>query len=105
VGNASLVFSDSGFGNSTTDPISIDPLTNRVVLIPGTNKTYSLKLNVTTGTFTGTFLHGNGIKDAFRGAIISKGANHGGFGYFLNPSTARSGAPGFGGNVTLSAGP
>ena len=43
----------------------------------------------TTGPFSGNFSHSSGGKAAYTGTILQKGANSGGYGYFLlTPATA-----------------
>ena len=47
------------------------------------DSSFSAALAKTTGTFSGNFNHSSGGKAAYKGTILQKGANSGGYGYFL----------------------
>jgi hypothetical protein len=54
-----------------------------------TDSSLSLSVQRTAGLFTGQFTHTDGSKTGMKGIILQKGANSGGFGYFLS-NTPRS---------------
>jgi hypothetical protein len=97
-GNARLAFSGGLLDHSLNKAVSIDPLTGRAMKIPATDSSYSFSLNAGTGIFTGRFPHSENKRAHFTGILLNKGANRGGFGYFLspvapgNPETGQSGA-------------
>ncbi|MCB1234107.1 MAG: hypothetical protein KDM91_03450, partial [Verrucomicrobiae bacterium] len=94
-GNADLVFEDGKLTSVLTRAVSVDPATGAVARpIAGTD--YTLKLNAKNGQFSGKFPHSDGTNPGFRGILLNKGMNRGGFGYFLSNGTDREG-----GGVTL----
>ncbi len=84
LGNASLVFNQGLLAAPSTFAVSIDPLTGKVVRVPAGTANYSLGLNRTSGWFNGRFLHPDGTQPRFRGILLNKGSNRGGFGFFVN---------------------
>lgn len=44
---------------------------------------FNLKIDRTTGIFSGTFTHPDGTKPPYQGIIFQKGSNTGGFGFYL----------------------
>jgi hypothetical protein len=85
-GNAALTFSDGALSGSLVKPVNISSA-NRVSILPAGNTAYTLTLVPTSGAFSGTFLHSRGAKANFSGVILQKGANAGGYGFFLAPTT------------------
>jgi hypothetical protein len=81
-GNSSLVFTDGLLGGTLTSPVSLDPATGAVHLIRPATTPGTLTLTPASGLFSGTFTHG-GVTDKYSGILLHKGANQGGFGYFL----------------------
>jgi hypothetical protein len=56
---------------------------------PPTDSSFSAVLAKTTGAFSGNFNHSSGGKATYKGTILQKGNNSGGYGYFLlTPATA-----------------
>lgn len=82
-GNASLVFTDGLLSAPVSKAVSIDPTSGARLLVPAVNPGYTFTLTAATGLFSGTFDHDN-LTDTFRGILINKGENKGGFGYFLS---------------------
>jgi hypothetical protein len=102
-GNASLTFSDGRLPFSMKKTISIDPANGTVKLvIPPSAPSYQLTLRKSSGQFQGRFTHGD-VTDTYRGILLNKGANQGGFGYFLNSIPLRYGFSSQGGGVSLEA--
>ncbi len=105
-GNATLVFADGLLASPVSKALSVDPTTGAVKRIPATNTSCTLiptaVTGVLTGVFTGTFTH-DGVTDSYRGILLNKGANQGGFGYFLSTPALSYGATGQSGGVSLSA--
>ncbi len=97
-GNASLNFIDGLLGAPVSKPVSVDPATGAVKL-PAGDKTFKLSLKAATGLLSGSFTHTDARKPGFSGILLNKGANQGGFGYFL--STPAAGATGESGGVFL----
>jgi len=85
-GNAALTFSDGALSGSLVKPVNISSA-NRVSILPAGSTAYTLTLVPTSGAFSGTFLHSRGAKANFSGVILQKGANAGGYGFFLAPTT------------------
>ena len=96
VGNVSLQFREGRLSGSRTFAASVDPLTGYVVGVPATTRGYSLRLNKRIGYFGGRFLHEDGTRPLYRGILLNKGANRGGFGFFRS-----AGPGGQSGAVTL----
>lgn len=89
-GNAELVFRD---GKLTTPP-DVLAVTNfnialsKVVKIPTADKSFTLTLTQAKGLFGGTFTPNwsqpNKSLPKFQGVLLQKGANKGGYGYFIS---------------------
>jgi hypothetical protein len=58
-----------------------------------------------TGGSSGIFTHSPGKSVAYKGVILNKGANQGGFGYFVSPPPRSTVVGVQGGNVSLTAKP
>eukprot|EP01031_Cornospumella_fuschlensis_P013658 gene13658-16698_t len=97
-GNAKLEFSDGLLPATITKHLNISTA-NAVTKIPTTDASYTLTITGTTGALGGSFTHpGHAtLKPAIKGIVLQKGANSGGYGFFLSPSTGESGG------ITLSA--
>jgi uncharacterized delta-60 repeat protein len=105
-GNATLRFSGGQLTTPINKPVSLNPTTGAIALIPAANTTYSLQFNtLATGLLQGTLI-AEGATDAFKAVLLNKGANRGGYGFFLHtPVNAPSGT-GTSGTVFLDpAGP
>ncbi len=100
-GNSSLVFADGLLTGTVRYSVSVDPSTGAVKLVPGTPAAFKFKISAGTGQFTGAFLHTDTTADSFRGILLNKGANQGGFGYFLSTPPLTYGGSGQGGGVSL----
>jgi len=103
IGNASLVFTDGGLTSTITQPVSVDPSSGaagKVKLIPANTTAYKLSVTASTGVFSGTIATPNGT-ETFRGILLNKVANQGGFGYFLSTPALSYGASGQSGGVSL----
>ncbi|MDZ4290204.1 MAG: choice-of-anchor D domain-containing protein, partial [Prosthecobacter sp.] len=86
-GNAQLVFSD-GKLTSSIAKTNINISANVITKIPTSDASFTLIAVPTTGAFSGTFTPNwtspAVAKPAFKGILIQKGANKGGYGYFLS---------------------
>lgn len=103
-GNAMLIFEDGRL----VSPIEVNNFTitgNIVKKTSATDSSYTLVLQNTLGMFTGTFTpnwpSAAVQKPAFQGIIIQKGANKGGYGFFI--SNAVGDVDPESGGVTLGA--
>jgi hypothetical protein len=105
-GNALLQISDGLLASSFTRFLNIST-SNTVAKIPATDTTYTLTITPTTGILGGNFLHTGSatIRPVLRGMILQKGANAGGYGFFLSPVATGSTTPGESGGFTLSPRP
>jgi len=99
VPNATLTFTDGQLTSTLTKSVTITP-TNAVTNYPITDKSFTLTVNKTTSTVSGTFQHTNGNSTTFGGAILQKGTNSGAFGFFQTFFTKIDGTGECGG-VTL----
>lgn len=84
-GNAAFQFSDGGLGDLVAHVVSIDPDTGRLIRVPVPNRDIFPRLNRQSGWLTGRFRLEDGRLAPFRGVLLNKGANRGGFGYFITP--------------------
>ena len=103
LGNATLGFDDGGLTNPIPKAVNINATNGVVKLIPATATDYKLTLAAGTGLFSGFFTYPDTSKPAFKGVILNKGLNKGGFGYFLSPAPATYVGSGESGSVTLQA--
>jgi hypothetical protein len=101
-GNANLVFADGLLSGPVGKAISVDPLSGAVKLNAATAATCKFTLSTGTGMFSGTFKHTDNSICTYRGIVLNKGANRGGFGYFLSTPSLTYGAGGQGGGVSLA---
>jgi hypothetical protein len=70
--------------------------------VPATDTSFTLVIAPATATFTGTFVHSNGTpKVSYSGAILQKGANSKGFGFFQTPKPTVIDGTGESGGVSL----
>ncbi|HYF34086.1 MAG TPA: hypothetical protein VD994_02260, partial [Prosthecobacter sp.] len=101
-GNAELTFTDGKLTESISKSL-FNINGNSVAKIPAADSSYTLSLAATTGSFSGTFTPDwaspSTIKPAYSGILIQKGANKGGFGFFL--SNAKDDVDPESGSVTL----
>jgi hypothetical protein len=105
-GNASLVFTDGGLPGTITKVVSVNPgpvAAGQVKVVPATNLTYKLSLSASTGVFSGTVVMPSGT-ETYRGILLNKVGNKGGFGYFLTTPALSYGATCQGGGVSLDPG-
>ena len=105
LGNASLVFTDGPLNAPITKRLNINPSTGATSSFPGASLSYSFALTALNGLFSGNLVH-DGDSDAYRGILINKGVNKGGFGYFLSTPTDAVSSNGQSGRVFIDpAGP
>ena len=79
--NATLDFTEGLLAAPVSVDLTIAP-TNLVTIAGAT-----LVINKASGVFTGSFTHSDGTKPLYQGVIIQKGANEGGWGYFMSRAT------------------
>lgn len=96
-GNARLSFTEGRLTAPINVFMRISPSTGASVLI---SANYTFDLVTSTGLFSGTNSH-DGVTDIYRGALLNKGANRGGFGYFLSTPPNVVGGTGESGNISL----
>ncbi len=84
-GNAGLEFAGGLLTSNVTKSVNISPAdaVAKIVSTPA-DLSFGLTLTRATGAFAGTFTHTNLIKVPFQGVIYQKGANAGGYGFFLS---------------------
>jgi len=89
-GNGKLEFTDGKLTTTITKTNFTLSVTNVVVK---TDATYTLVPKQSTGEFSGTFTHNNQTaKPTYKGLLLQKGANAGGYGWFLSaPTNGESG--------------
>lgn len=89
-GNAALIFKD---GKLVSPPDllvvpNINITLSKVAKIPATDKSFTLTLAQAKGAFKGTFTpnwtQANKALPKFQGVVLQKGANKGGYGYFVS---------------------
>ena len=103
-GNTVLRLTEGGLQSPQNYPVNVDLLTGKVRGIRVNGASYTFSFNPTTGVFGGSFLQSNNTRSKFSGILLNKGANQGGFGYFLTAPTL--GNTGQSGNAFLDpAGP
>lgn len=83
-GNAKLVFSGGqlGAGVELSKVVYLSKA-DLVTKVPDNDPTFTLKLDRKTGALSGTFDHVDDTKPEYKGVIYQKGAEAGGYGYFL----------------------
>lgn len=98
-GNADLQMDGGLLGGPLAKTVFIAP-NDAVTNVPADS---SFKLNITrrTGIFSGTLPHPNGTKPPFKGVILQKGANVGGWGWFLTTKPKKVDGSGQAGSVKL----
>ena len=82
-GNAILTFSHGKLSADVVKNVNISTL-SKVTPVSAGDTSYSVTLAPSTGMITGTFTHSDGSKPAFKGITLQKGANRGGYGFFLS---------------------
>ena len=92
-GNANLVFTDGLLPATINHPVNVSATTGGINAL---SAAYSGTLTGSTGIINGSFEGG-----AYRAVLINKGANKGGFGYFLSSVPLVVGASGESGGVSL----
>ncbi|HYF36711.1 MAG TPA: choice-of-anchor D domain-containing protein [Prosthecobacter sp.] len=87
-GNAQLELADGKLSEPITKT-KFNISGNTVAKIPATDASYTLTALAATGAFSGTFTPDwtASAKPAFKGILIQKGLNKGGYGYFLSNAT------------------
>jgi hypothetical protein len=103
-GNAELMFTDGKLAPDITKT-NFNISGNTVTKIPASDGSFMLTLAASTGGFSGSFVpnwaNPNSAKPGFKGILLQKGANKGGYGFFIsnakNEQVPESGA------VTLGA--
>ncbi len=101
-GNATLTFSGGKIVTPPTITRTVSIAANGKATNAPANPDFNLVLVLPTGKFNGKFTHQDNTKPKYFGVVYRKGANPGGYGYFLSTVPA-GGAPGEGGAVILTA--
>ncbi len=82
-GNAMLIFTDGQLSEPLKKVANI-PATDGVSgKVPDNDSTFSLTVTRATGALSGTLVHTDDTSVTFKGTIYQKGADAGGYGYFL----------------------
>jgi hypothetical protein len=95
-GNAELAFSSGNLISTLTKNMNITTA-SVVSRAPTTDSSFGIALTKTSGAFSGSFTHDSGGKATYKGTLLQKGANAGGYGHFLLAPAASGNA----GAVTL----
>jgi hypothetical protein len=95
-GNAELAFSSGNLISTLTKNMNITTA-SVVSRAPTTDSSVGIALTKTSGAFSGSFTHDSGGKAPYKGTLLQKGANAGGYGHFLLAPAASGNA----GAVTL----
>lgn len=102
-GNATLTFADGLLSGPVTKNVNIHPTTSAATRAPTTDTSYTFTLVPASGLISGTFTHSNATKPAWQGVLMQKGANKGGYGYFMTVSPKVIDGTGVSGGVKLLA--
>ena len=105
LGNATLDFTDGLLSAAVSKSLNIAQTTTNIVTKLSGDTSYTLQVVNGTGAFSGAFTHSPGKSVAYKGIILNKGGNKGGFGYFLSPPPLSTVGAAQGGSVTLTAKP
>lgn len=100
-GNSTLTFTDGLLAAPETKKVNVSSTNGLVTITPATLAGYTFALVPSNGTFSGTFKV-SGENRAFKGILLSKGTNKGGYGYFLSPPPLVFGTSGQSGSVRLA---
>lgn len=100
-GNATLTFADGKLAAPVVKDLDV-ATNNKVTNLPAGDKTFSLKITAPKGAISGFFPHTDTTKTNYKGVILQKGANAGGYGYFLS-NVPRGQTNGEAGGVSLTA--
>ena len=99
-GNATLTFTDGLLSLPLSKSINISSVATRV---PATDPSFAISLIASTGFFSGTFDRPNSTRPSYAGVMFLKGADKGGFGYFLTMKPKVIDGLGQSGQVVLKA--
>lgn len=102
-GNATLQWSDGLLTSAVTRNLNLHPTTSAVTRAPTTDASFTTVLTTATGLITGTFTHTNTTKPSWQGVLFQKGANKGGYGYFMTTAPKVMDGMGESGGVRLLA--
>jgi hypothetical protein len=80
--NATLSFMDGLLPSDLDNDVQV-AINNAVTSVPPGDTTFKATITAAKGTFAGDFTHDNGSRPKFSGIILQKGANKGGYGFFL----------------------
>lgn len=101
-GNALLTFTDGWLNAALVHPVNVDSATGAAKTVPPRNALCKVALDAAKGLLKGTFTHPDNGKAKYSGILLNKGANKGGFGYFLSLPPPVFDAEGQGGGVSLN---
>lgn len=99
-GNVALTFSDGLLSDTLAKAANISS-TDTVVKVPDNDPTFTLLFTRTTGALDGTVTHTDDTVVPFKAIMYQKGANAGGYGYFLTKQPTPIDYTGESGGVTL----
>lgn len=101
-GNSELLCEEGALYVPWVFPMNVDPANGLARTLP-TNIAHTFSMDRQRGTFSGSFRSWYGHLAPYRGVILSKGRNRGGFGYFINkpPVGYTYASAGYSGIVTL----
>ena len=101
-GNTILSFDDGLLTAPVSKRVNLTT-TNVLTKAPTTDTSFTFTPTFSTGLIGGTFTHTDGTKPAWKGVLMQKGGNTGGFGYFLSTKPATPDYKGESGKVIWSA--
>ncbi len=99
-GNASLTFADGNLSAVIIKNVNLSP-THVASKAPVTDASFTFALNAATGMMSGNLTHTDGSKPLWQGVLFEKGANKGGYGYFMTLAQKKVNGLGEGGGVKL----
>jgi len=101
-GNAELAFWSGNLSSTLTKNMNITTA-SVVSRAPTTDSSFSIALTKTSGAFSGSFTHDSGGRATYKGTLLQKGANAGGYGYsLLAPAASGDAAAGVVSRIALN---
>jgi|GEM_PF-1638133 len=92
-GQAHLTFAEGQLSADVVKAVRVDPGTGMARKETG-DRTFTFNFVSATGFYGGAFVHEDGCWASYRGILLHKGANQGGFGYFVESPAISGGQAG-----------
>lgn len=87
-GNASLTFKDGLLTSLLAKRVNVTSADGTIVKVPDNDGTFTLSITRTSGALAGTLIHTDDTTVTYKGTVYQKGAEAGGYGYFLTKEPA-----------------